>query len=238
MDSPELQGIAVPDGFLQLYDTKQTRFRCRMSSTSPAGVVFSSFADSAAVYRRRFPPCWSSSAPQQMACPQGLMSVLSDPCVDCCGRDPLCRVIRKSESLPTTNLIWGPVIVQASLNRTADLWTIHFPLQRTLLPPLSGLAMGARRIVLPVVRVVPLQLSGDDGRMPVQHLGNRRLSESPQPQMSYPVTFFQRKMPCHRRDSVPKGSALDIALGNSRHSFSGTPIPHITLKGISCISVL
>jgi hypothetical protein len=188
--------------------------------------------------RRRFSPHRSLPASPKVAFPHGLVLILPDPCVDCCGGNPMCRVSWEVAPLPTTYLIWRPVLVQTSLNGTADLRTIHFPFERTVLPPLTGFVMRLRSIVLSLVRAVPFQLTRDHRSMPVHHLGNRRLTESSRPQISYPVTFFQRKMPCHRRDSVPKGSALDTVLGNSRHGFSGRPISFTTLTGIPCISVL
>ncbi len=163
------------------------------------------------------------------------MLVPLDPGVDRLGRDLAVWSIGVFLLETTGDLLRSPLLGQASANSFLELGIIHLADQRTLPPPPFRLPLSLCGIVA-VARSVPSQFAANRRSGASDGRGNLLLVHPTMPKFSYAIPLLQRKMICHRWDSIPTGKVCKTSpIGKSQRCFLLHQSARPTFLGLSCI---
>src|ERR1700730_15964539 len=179
----------------------------------------------------RAPPAFAATPQHRL--PVVAVLVVLDPGVDRLRRHAAVAILLLHAA---RDLFRRPFLRQSSADRVVDLGVFHLSHERTF--PASPLSFALRLGgVVFASRAIASQLATDRGWAAPQRLGDFILIHLLMPQLRYAIPFFQRKMTCHRWDSVPKEKlATLLPLEHPSDAFSETslrgsfPEPRLHLK--------
>ncbi len=190
--------------------SSMTSGRLRMRAASPVRKpCFSSRQQPALAAEAWIPQCLRSSSPL-------------DPGIDRLRRN---RTVVFLLFQPARDLLRRPLLGQSGANGVVDFGIVHLPREGTLSPPPHGLLLraGARHSSSLPWRCVRSSRPIVAGLRPAKDVRDLLPVRVLMPQLCYAIPLFQRKMTCHRWDSVPKEKvATPLPLEQSQRCFSAT----------------